>query len=171
MQRTRARLKKEVFAYSPLSQTNYPGSPGLSFTAIYDGKTLAVDSLGSIYEGSVKVTVDWTESSSNVNSHVRDLKNVSNGSLFEHSGQAVELIVFDDLTASQDNWELSGTEPARVRYSGSPQVDVPIAGDTVMAGKFVGVSVDGPRAVIGTWKIMETGGVDIQGAFGAELVP
>jgi hypothetical protein len=172
-----AEIERGVFAYSPLSQTNYSSDPGLSFTAVYEGETVAVDSSGSIYKGLIRVTVDWSIDSNNVSSNIHDLKDVSSNSRFQHSSQDVANIYFADLTANATGdigitGSLSGSQAsARIRYSGSPQDDVPIVGTVEMGGKFVDDSIDGPRGVIGSWKILETRGIDIEGAFGAELVP
>ena len=66
--------------------------------------------------------------------------------------------------------ESIGTE--QVRLSGNPTVAASIE------GKFVGRTVGGPQAVIGTWDLRSSGtnarigtGDRIYGAFGAELRP
>ena len=54
-------IESGVFAYSPLNQTDYSTdnpNPGLDFEATYRGGTIAVDADGSIYQGSIRVTVD-----------------------------------------------------------------------------------------------------------------
>ena len=159
-----------VFAYSSLDQSNALVAE-LSFSAIYEGSTIAVDSEGSIYRGFIQLTVDWSSATDSVSSFIRDLKDVSDNSWFQHASQDVGFILFDGMTASRTGID-SGSASATIRYRDERLREVDISGTTEqMSGKFVGRSIDGPVGVIGSWSIVESTGIDIQGAFGAELLP
>ena len=162
-----------VFAYSSLDQTNYSTDPDLSFRAIYEGGTVAVDSDGSIYQGFIQLTVEWAADATNaVSSFIRDLKDVSDSSYLQHDSQEVGYISFDGLTVNNTgDIIISGSASARIRYRDKIAGEVDITGTEEMSGKFVGNSIDGPLGVIGEWRVVETGGINIKGAFGAELLP
>ena len=160
-----------VFAYSPLDQSN-ASIDQLKFSAMYEGGTIAVDSEGSIYKGFIQLTVEWDPDSQNaVSSFIRDLKNVSDNSWFQHASQDVGYILFEDMTASASG--ISGASAsASIRYRDARLREVDIAGTAQMSGKFLGRSIDGPLGVIGSWSIVESSNnIDIEGAFGAELLP
>ena len=159
-----------VFAYSPLDPSTASVSD-LSFSAIYEGGTVAVDSEGSLYKGFIQLTVDWSSATNTVTSFIRDLKAVSDDSWFQHASQDVGYILFEDMTASTSG--ISGASAsARIRYRDERLSEAAISGTEQMSGKFIGRSIDGPLGVIGSWSIVETANnIDIEGAFGAELLP
>ena len=165
-----------VFAYSPVDQTNFSGAL-LSFSAEYKGSSVAVNrSDGSLYKGSFEMFVEWDASATNnaVTSYVRNLRNVSGDrSLFQHEDQgqlkSVSAIIFEDVTVNSTGLlALNGSNPTvNLHYENDPSQN-DVSGTDSMTGKFVGTSYDGPLGVIGNWSI---GDIDLEGAFGAELVP
>ena len=155
-----------VFAYSPLEQSS-DSVADLSFSATYEGATLAVDSEGEIFRGFFQLTVDWSSGNNSVSSFVRDLRKVSDSSWFQHASLDVGHIIFTGLTASAS--AISGSPSATIRYRDQSLSEVPVSG-AGMDGKFVGKSIDGPLGVIGSWSINGSG-IDVEGAFGAELLP
>ena len=160
-----------VFAYSPLDPST-ASVDELKFSAIYEGGTIAVDSEGSIYKGFIQLTVEWDPDSENaVTSFIRDLKNVSDNSWFQYASEDVGYIFFEEMTAVPSG--VSGASAsARIRYRDGNFPEVAINGTQQMSGKFLGKSIDGPLGVIGSWSIVESANnIDIQGAFGAELLP
>ena len=157
-----------VFAYSPLDQSS-TSLAELSFSAIYEGSTVAVDAEGSIYNGFIQLTVDWSSANNSVTSFIRDLRNVSDSSWFQHDDLDVGFILFEGMTAS--NSAISGATSATIRYRDNIHLgEVTISGTRQMSGKFVGRSIDGPLGVIGSWSV-DGSNIDIEGAFGAELLP
>ena len=164
-----------VFAYSPLSQTNYSSDPGLNFKAVYEGDTIAVDDEGAIYKGFIQVAVVWNSSptANEVSSFIRDLRDIKDNSWFQHADQDVSLIGFSGMGANDTGLiEITG-DPSRawVQYR-NDGVQEDIDGIKRMTGKFVHESIDGPLAVIGEWSLAEGSRYKaIKGAFGAELVP
>ena len=160
-----------VFAYSPLDPST-ASVDQLKFSAIYEGGTVAVDSEGSIYKGFIQLTVEWDPGSANaVSSYIRDLKDISDNSWFQHASQDVGYILFDEMTATRTG--ISGASAsASIRYRDARLREVDLTGTSRMSGKFLGRSIDGPLGVIGSWSIVETANnIDIEGAFGAELLP
>ncbi len=160
-----------VFAYSPLDQSSALVTD-LSFSAIYEGSTIAVDAEGSIYRGFIQLTVDWSSATNAVTSFIRDLKDVTDNSWFQHASLDVGYILFEGMTASGRAITTTESVAASIRYRDPRLPEVSISGTTEqMSGKFVGTSIDGPLGVIGSWSVVETDGIDIEGAFGAELLP
>ena len=82
----------------------------------------------------------------------------------------VTMIVFqadDSVTTTGDvlGFEPRGTLAVRLRYEGFGVSERTGSGD--ISGKFVGKSIDGPRAVIGSWSL----GSNLSGVYGADIVP
>ncbi len=175
------------FAYSPLAQTTYTrtdiGYPTNS-TASYSGRTVAVDT-GSgapvYYEGRVSVQVDWGSDvrHADVYTVVRDLISVEDGGAFRHNGRGVDAITIgatsiDTGSGNEVEFGVSGrSSPAiRIRYLNAALSERSFSGTRSHSGKFVGESIDGPLAVIGTYSLIDTrNDIDLAGAYGADLVP
>ena len=169
-------IRTGVFAFSPLDQTNYAsGDARLDFRAVYDGDTLAVDDVGSIYRGAFQLTVDWDADGTNtVSSFVRDLRNVSDNTWFQHASQDVGYILFSGIEAGSTGdigFATASDFAVSIRYRDQRLTEVPLDGTHDIAGKFVGEGIDGPFGVIGQWSLDDSNGIDIDGAFGAELLP
>ena len=158
-------VEEGVFAYSPLDPA--PSSTDLRFRAVYEGGTVAVDTDdGDLYRGFFQLAVDWESGSSNtVSSFIRNLRNADTNATFQHSSQDVTLIEFLDASVD-DSGSLADRGRAQVHYQDGQTRSFSSQGlDEV---KFVGESVDGPRGVIGRWSVS---GLELRGAFGAELIP
>ena len=168
-------IRTGVFAYSPLDQTNYTSSDDpLDFRAVYDGDTLAVDDSGKIYRGAFQLTVDWDAGGTNtVSSFVRDLRNVSDNTWFQHGNLDVGYILFSGMGAdSTGDIDLTASSLAvSIRYRDQRLTEAVLGGTHSIEGKFVGEGIDGPFGVIGQWSLDDGNGIDIDGAFGAELLP
>lgn len=181
-----ANREQNVFAYSPLAQTEYgandPGFPR-DVTATYSGTTLAVDfrrSEPAFFEGDVQVEVAWqsTPGAADVRLLVRDLRAVDGGYPFRHDGYDVERILFDRVATNGRagtpiEFDSNGSSPSvSIRYRDSAFREATWSGNRSHSGKFVGRSFDGPLGVIGTWSLEDAGdGIDIQGSYGADLGP
>ena len=181
-----ANREQNVFAYSPLTQTEYgandPGFPR-DVTATYSGTTLAVDfrrSEPAFFEGDVQVEVAWqsTPGAADVRLLVRDLRAVDGGYPFRHDGYDVERILFDRVATNGRagtpiEFDSNGSSPSvSIRYRDSAFREATWSGNRSHSGKFVGRSFDGPLGVIGTWSLEDAGdGIDIQGSYGADLGP
>ena len=169
-------IRTGVFAFSALDQTNYTsGDAALDFRAVYEGGTLAVDDAGSIYRGAFQLTVDWDADGTNtVSSFVRDLRNVSDNTWFQHANRDVGHILFSNMEAGStgDIGLSTGTDfGVSIRYRDQRLTEVTLSGTHTVEGRFVGEGIDGPFGVIGQWSLDDGNGIDIDGAFGAELLP
>ena len=168
----------DVFAYSPLEQTVYRSSDQhfpRNSRAIYVGQTQAVHTNSDyplFYDGTISVTVEWGDfpSGASVWAVIRDLVNSSNGDPFVHSGFDVEEIVFSGMSTSTDSDNqvgFSSSSPTvRIRYYDIARRESSFFGSKSHEGKFVGLRVDGPVGVIGTWELG-----DVKGAYGADYIP
>ena len=58
-----------------------------------------------------------------------------------------------------------------IRYRDQRLTEVALSGTHSVEGRFVGEGIDGPFGVIGQWSLDDGNGIDIDGAFGAELLP
>ena len=159
-----------VFGYTRLERTTFQN--GFSdndyprnVTALYSGQTVAVSDDGTLYDGQIAVRVEWSDANfgGTVNSVISSLQ--GGGGRYEFGGQAVNRLGFTGTIASNAaTFESSGvtlqyTTGGSATASGS------------MNGVFVGnAGFDGPYAVVGNWSITGSGD-DIDGAFGADLVP
>ena len=174
----------DVFAYSPLAQTVYedldPSYPS-GFLASYTGRTLAVDAGGqdpAIYQGTIDLAVEWGPNVVNsvVNTVILGLRTTDTGEMFQHQGADVEAIFFSDVRMRAGFNEALGFEDTRpsvrIRYEDIRLGENTWNGNASQEGKFVGKSLDGPLAVIGTWTLSDSFlDIDLKGAYGADLTP
>ena len=194
-------LPDGLFAYSPLPATTYsttdPTFPG-GGEATYEGTTIArstntADSAGvkpnTYFEGDIKLVVTWATNVSTagnvgtLTASVSDLRD-SKGNLYTNApgggenntvstivlaGDAVE-IARSEADATLNQLSFSETQSStRLRHS-----DLRVADEIVSAtisGTFVGKVIDGPLGIIGTWGLTNTNGADLEGAYGADLMP
>ena len=174
-----ATLENGAFAYSPLAAVTT--APGLSFVATYSGRTFAVDrSNGNIYRGGLELRVDWRITANNVTSTITDLRGVggrSGSGYLQHDSRDVNTIFLSGISASTGSITES-TLVATLRYrDGSPDSTLTLTtGSGDFDGSFIDVSPansEGPVGVTGTWGFIETGtgGLNLSGAFGADLKP
>ena len=173
------------FAYSPLEQSTYLSADArypTNGTGHYEGSTLAVDDSSGgprIFEGQIALTVDWGTSigRAEVTSVIQGLRTVDDGTAFSYNGFAVDEIVFSSglrLSGGDGRGiEFDSSSPSvRFRYLNLLRSDTRWSGQRAHAGKFVGVSLDGPLGVIGTWELGRSNrSVSLKGAFAADLVP
>ena len=174
----------DVFAYSPLAQTVYedldPSYPS-GFLASYTGRTLAVDAGEedpAIYQGTIDLAVEWGPNVVNsvVNTVILGLRTTDTGEMFQHQGADVEAIFFSDVRMRSGFNEALGFEDTRpsvrIRYEDIRLGENTWNGSASQEGKFVGKSLDGPLAVIGTWTLSDSFlNIDLKGAYGADLTP
>ena len=161
-----------VFAYSYLEPTVFSTQADSdhvypqNVSATYSGPTIAQDRADdpAIYTGTIEMTVNWksTLGSAELDSVViRNLRSGSNAMTGSVTFQgAADGIRFVSTTSS--GMEVWYRDPLlnRSRLGGSHD------------GNFVGLSIDGPAAVIGKWSVTSTGNDTlIQGAYGAHLQP
>ena len=178
--------KNNGFAFSPLEAAVYAGTNDPVYpkgTARYSGKTIA-NQATTRWTGKVDVTVGWdsaTITSSDVTFVISDLVNPNGLPATHGTGGAVSQLIF----AGSDNVVLGtgdnlnevrfATGTARASYQNRLNVDVVVPGATVN-GSFVGKGLDGPLAVIGTWRVnagadgINGGTAPMVGGFGADLV-
>ena len=189
----------DVYAYSPLEPTVVRSAASPSFpaggTAQYEGGTVAVQGT-KIYSGEVGITAAWSESFAREADPRGELTVVISGLQDNETGDPLTFFasdsVFGDLdtviiteiavTGNSDSQLVfddastgSGLtlRPGDLRRSDARPTDV----TTEVSGLFVGDSVDGPVAVIGSWSLATGAGAttiigsgdEIKGAFGAEL--
>ena len=173
-----------VFAYSYLEPTVFSTEPDSdhvypqNVSATYSGQTIAMERASSdltdpvTYIGSIEMTVNWNSTLTGNNGAELDsvvIRALRNGSTyFAVDGEAVDRIVLTE-DGSWSGWSDG------VRFASSPSVEVwyrdPLLSRTTLTGshegRFVGLSIDGPVAVIGKWSVTTL----IEGAYGAELQP
>ncbi len=179
-----------VFAYSYLEPTVFSTEPDSdhvypqNVSATYSGQTIAMERASSdltdpvTYIGSIEMTVNWNSTLTGNNGAELDsvvIRTLRNGSTyFAVDGEAVDRIV---LTGSV-SWV--GGDGIRFVSTTSDGMDVwyrdPLLNRSRLGGShdgnFVGLSIDGPVAVIGKWSMRGTNtGTLIEGAYGAELQP
>ena len=174
-----------AFAYSPVNQSRYFSSDArypTNGTGHYEGLTLAVDTSSGgprAFEGQIGLTVDWDTSIDRavLTSVIQDLRTVDDGTFFSYNGFAVDEIVFSSglRLSGADGRGIefdTGSPTVRFRYLNSLRSDTRWSGPRAHTGKFVGVSLDGPLGVIGTWELGRSNrSVSLKGAFSADLVP
>ncbi len=174
----------DVFAYSPLTQTVYedldPAYPR-DVHATYSGQTVAVEVEAEdprIFEGSIEFSVEWGPDLRDtvIHSVIRNLRTAEDGVTFQHEGADVDGIFFSDLRMRNgfgEVLEFDERRPnVRIRYQNLRLGERTWTGSSSQSGKFVGKSLDGPLAVIGTWSLSDTSaGIDLKGAYGADLSP
>ena len=160
------------FGYSSLAATTYEAAEfPRNVEAQYVGHTVAVGSDGALYDGDFVLTVDWSDTGGELESVIRNLRNVSGRARFEIGGIEVDLIAFrgpiDNLVTGRE-LSFSSPEEALIEYlTGS---DTELNAGIEHTGHFLGSppGVDGPYAVLGSWRVVH-GGSDIKGEFGADL--
>ena len=169
--------RADAFAYSPIDQTVYFSNDAnfpRGFTSTYLGRTVAVDrglDGPAFYDGDVQLSVSWRSGSpagSNVTMVIENLFRVDTGEpLLDAQFEVGSLILGGGRVGldSSGRIGLTGTSLARVRYL-DPRRSERSSGTVTLDGRFVGYTAAGPRAVFGTW---DWG--DIEGAFGAEVLP
>ena len=174
----------DVFAYSPLTQTVYedldPTYPR-DVQATYTGKTVAVEleaEAPRIFEGNIELAVEWGPDLRDtvIHSLIRNLRTADEGVPFRHSGADVDVIFFSDMRMRNgfgEVLEFDERRPnVRIRYQDLRLGETIWTGDSSLGGKFVGRSLDGPLAVIGTWSLSDTAAdIELKGAYGADLGP
>ena len=171
------------FAYSPMKQTpgdEYPDGG----SAVYEGRTIARDTftddddqtVPKFYHGDIQVQVSWdadTVTNSDVTAIVSNLMD-ADGGMYADPGAEPEqgdndkvmmIILEGSVTDTGDVLGVSGTD-TRVRYEGFG-VSGRSATGTTLTGKFVGESLDGPRAIIGSWSLNS----NLSGVYGADIQP
>ena len=162
-----------VFGYSPLAKTSYSGAGDDLYprrvSAVYTGRTVAIDNSGNLYDGSYQLKVDWTLDAvgGSLRAVISSLRTVSGSNQFTIGGIGVSQIGFEDTVGSSADF--SGPDKTTVQYTTGSTVELK-TGTRTHAGDFVGYTgVDGPFGVIGNWGIVQ-GNDTIKGAFGADLV-
>ena len=152
-----------VFGYGNLAATvsnadNHPRN----VLATYSGRTVAVSSEGKLFDGSFTLTVDWNDSGGTVESVIRQISPV-----LTIGGAEVRLIAFEDTFSG-----LSFTDPDKteIQYANDTEDDEAALTNLLHNGQFLGESLEGPVAVLGRWRVGR-GDFEIQGEFGADLVP
>ena len=173
-----------VFAYSYLEPTVFSTEADSdhvypqNVSATYSGQTIAQDRADNpaLYTGTIEMTVNWMSAlgSAELDSVViRNLR--SGGRDFAIDGEAVDRIAMTDTVTFQ-----GATDGIRFVSTTSSGMEVwykdPLLNRSRLGGShdgnFVGLSIDGPVAVIGKWSVTGTDtSVLIQGAYGAHLQP
>jgi len=159
-----------LFAYSPLADTDFGANSDyypLRVNAEYAGRTVAIDGVGKLYDGSYLLTVAWNAGGPTTASTVTAV--ISGLSGYTIGGVSVSQIGFSHTFTTGDTF--NGSSAPRVRYTTGS--DVTLSGGTYQhQGQFVGNNgPDGPYGVFGQWSIDQTvDSEDIKGAFGADLV-
>ena len=174
--------QRGVFAYSYLEPTVFSTEADsdhvypANISATYSGVTIAMDREEdpAIYTGSIEMTVNWNSAISAAELDSVVIRNLRSGSTyFAVDGEAVNRIVMAGTVTFQD---ASGDDG--VRFTSSPTMEIwyrdPLQTRSSLTGthegRFVGLSLDGPVAVIGKWSVTSTE-APIDGAYGAHLQP
>ena len=135
--------------------------------AEYNGRTVAVDGDGTLYDGDYTLAVDW-DGEGRIESEITNLQAVSGSSRsrLEFNDNDVTVIAFEHVSAVT---AFSGPARTLVEYSNGTRTDSTT--NPVHAGQFLGdLTADGPVAVVGNWSVT-VGETTVQGAFGADLDP
>ena len=170
-----------VFAYSYLEPTVFSTEPDsdhvypANISATYSGQTIAMDRAAdpAIYTGSIEMTVNWNSALSAAALDSMVIRSLRSGSTyFAVDGEAVDRIVMTgavSFTGAGDG----------IRFDSTPTMEVwyrdPLLTRSSLTGshdaRFVGLSIDGPVAVIGKWSVTSGANTLIDGAYGAQLQP
>ena len=150
-----------IFGYGNLGASTISGDDHpRNVLATYNGRTVAV-SEGNILEGNITVTVDWSDGGGRVESVIRQ---ISPTLLIR--GTQVSLIAFEENAFS--GMSFRSPDGAKVEYvTGTEESTLT---DLTHTGQFLGASLDGPVAVLGSWGFTSVD-FSIEGKFGADLVP
>ena len=157
------------YGYSPLPATTTTRPTRVE--AEYNGRTVAVDGHGTLYDGEYTLGVDW-DGRGRIESEITNLRAVSGSSRPEFNNKDVTVIAFrhDEF----ENLSFSGPTETLVEYSNGTADEPP---SQRHRGQFLGepIGADGPFAVVGDWSVtVETEGTEtttLQGVFGADLDP
>ena len=156
------------YGYSPLPRTT---TRPMRVEAEYNGRTVAVDGDGTLYDGEYTLGVDW-DGTGRIESEITNLRAVSGSSRPEFNNKDVTVIAFQHTTAGLT---FTGPSDTLVEYSNGTD-DVLGPGQT-HTGQFLGepIGADGPFAVVGNWSVTvgttQTTQTTLQGVFGADLDP
>ena len=150
-----------IFGYGNLGASTISGDDHpRNVQATYNGRTVAV-SEGTIFEGSLTLTVDWSDGGGRVESVIRQ---ISPTLLIR--GTQVRLIAFEENAFT--GMSFSSPDGAKVEYvTGTEESTLT---SLTHSGQFLGASLDGPVAVLGSWGLTSVD-FSIEGKFGADLVP
>ena len=161
----------EAFAYSPFSLTPPSVIAALHFTASYTGQTRAVvleSSALSVFAGKAQVDITWDRGmSSNDSLRVRlyDFSRTQ-GTSDALTAANLHFTKSETIGNTFSSATLDTTNSSHANLSGTP-----VGNSTLAKGSLVGSTIDGPRAVIGTWTLGVASGESIEGSFGADIVP
>lgn len=161
----------EAFAYSPFSVTPPSVIATLHFTATYEGKTRAVvleSSNLSVFTGKAQVDITWDRGGSSNDMLRLRLYDFSRTQGTSDALTAANLHFTHAATLGNTftGAMFDSTNSSHVNISGTP-----VTNSTVAKGSLVGSTIDGPRAVIGTWTLGVSGAEMIEGSFGADITP
>ena len=156
-------LQEGWFGYGALDPTEIRP---IRVEAEYNGRTVAVDNTGTLYDGEYTLAVDW-DGTGRIESAITNLRSVIGNSRLEFNNNDVVVIAFQHTTAG-----LTFDTPSNTLVEYSNGTDVELPGQT-HGGRFLGepTGADGPFAVVGNWSVNHPGGTTVQGAFGADLDP
>ena len=161
----------EAFAYSPFSLTPPSVIAALHFTATYTGQTRAVvleSSALSVFSGKAQVDITWDRGMSSNDSLRLRLYDFSRTQGTSDALTAANLHFTKSETIGNTftGATFDGTNSSHANLSGTP-----VGNSTLAKGSLVGSTIDGPRAVIGTWTLGVASGESIEGSFGTDIVP
>ncbi len=173
-----------VFAYSYLEPTVFSTQADSdhvypqNVSATYSGQTIAQDRADdpAIYTGTIEMTVNWmsTIGSAELDSVViRNLRSGSN--YFAIDGETVDRVAMTGSVTFQGANDgirfVSTTSSGMEVWYRDPLLNRSRLGGS-HDGNFMGLSIDGPVAVIGKWSVNSTSNDTlIEGAYGAHLQP
>ena len=161
----------EAFAYSPFSVTPPSVIAALHFTATYSGQTRAVvleSSQLSVFTGKAQVDITWDRGMSANDSLRLRLYDFSRtqGTSDALTAANLHFTKSETLGNTFSAATFDSTNSSHANLSGAP-----VDASTRAKGSLVGSTIDGPRAVIGTWTLGVASGESIEGSFGTDLVP
>ena len=161
----------EAFAYSPFSVTPPSVIAALHFTATYEGKTRAVvleSGNLSVFTGKAQVDITWDRGASSNDRLRLRLYDFSTAQGTSDALTAANLHFTHEATLGNtfSGATFDSTNSSHANLSGEP-----VANSTLAKGSLVGSTIDGPRAVIGTWTLGVSGAEMIEGSFGADITP
>ena len=150
-----------IFGYGNLGASTITGDDHpRNVQATYNGRTVAVSD-GNIFDGNITVTVDWSDGGGRIESVIRQISPT-----LSIRGTQVRLIAFEENAFS--GMSFSSPDGAKVEYvTGTEESTLT---SLTHSGQFLGASLDGPVAVLGSWGFNSSDFV-IEGKFGADLVP
>lgn len=167
---TSTTARYEAFAYSPFSVTPPSVIAALHFTATYEGKTRAVvleSGNLSVFTGKAQVDITWDRGGSSNDMLRLRLYDFSRTQGTSDALTAANLHFTHTATLGNtfSGATFDGSNSSHANLSNTPNAT------TLAKGSLVGSTIDGPRAVIGTWTLGVDSGESIEGSFGADIVP